>query len=151
MYSRADALLPSMVCPEPVTVTLDVICKGPLASVIRELRRFAAKAIESSPAPATQLLVPALSVLAESIAWRSVHVMAVPASPPVVTVIVAASAAGTPKARAIASGNSRRERSEMDFITAPEMQLATENLWWKYMHAKNFVQWVLSCELQDRV
>src|ERR1700742_5248428 len=136
MYSRADALLPSMVCPEPVTVTLDVICKGPLASVIRELRRFAANAIESSPAPATQLLVPALSVLAESSAWRSVHVLAVPASPPVVTVIVAASAAGTPKARAIASGNSRRERSKVDFMTAPVMKLATKILRPKYRQPK---------------
>ena len=36
--------------------------------------------------------------------------------------IVAASAAGTPRARAIASGNNRRERSEIDFMTAPVMK-----------------------------
>ncbi len=122
MYSTGDSPFASIVCEVPVTVTLELMCNAPPASVMVELRRLFAKVTASSPEPAVQLLVPALSLFAESSAWRNVQVLAVPASPPVVTVMVAASAAGTPRARAIASGNSRRERSEIEFMTAPVMK-----------------------------
>jgi hypothetical protein len=69
------------------------------------------------------LLVPALSLFAEAMACRNVQVLAVPAaSPPVVTVIVAADAAPLHSTNPMAAQSGRREFRNADFMTTlPDM------------------------------
>src|SRR5215468_7092042 len=74
------------------------------ASVIVEAASASANTIVSAPLPSLQALLPWAFLFAETIACRSVQVAALPASPPSVTVIVAARASAYASVIASASG-----------------------------------------------
>jgi hypothetical protein len=96
-----------------------VIAICPCVSVIVLLASAFAKTMVSSPEPATQPLDPALSAFADAMACRSVQLLAMPASPPVVTVIVAAEALPVHNTSAIAAQSGRCALREFDVMTSP--------------------------------
>jgi hypothetical protein len=109
-----------MVWPLPLIVSGELTTSWPWLSVTVVSARAASNTIVSLPLPAAHELAPASSLFAASMAWRSVQVFGVPASPGSLMKI-ADCALLAPSASAIAAVSGRGELASVEVTCLPSI------------------------------